>query len=55
MFVMSCSIFQKTFKNFFEQTYNKTTMALARSFKSHFHLFLMSYFRVREHWLFGSR
>ena len=27
----------------------------ARSFKSHSHLFLMSYFRVREHSLFGSR
>jgi hypothetical protein len=27
----------------------------ARSFKSDSHLFLISYFRVREHSLFGSR
>jgi len=30
-------------------------MAQARSFKSDSHLFLMSYFRVREHLLFGFR
>jgi len=30
-------------------------MAQAPSFKSHSHLFLMSYFRVREHSLFGFR
>ena len=29
-------------------------MLQARSFKGHAHLFLVSYFRVREHSLFGS-
>jgi hypothetical protein len=27
MFVMSCSIFQETFNNFFEQAYNKKIQA----------------------------
>ncbi|MBF7074617.1 hypothetical protein ISG33_14520 [Glaciecola sp. MH2013] len=31
------------------------TYLVARPLKSHFHLFLMSYFRVREHSLFGLR
>ena len=33
----------------------KINSVKARSLKSHSHLFLMSYFRVREHLLFGLR